>query len=342
MKAFFNFGRSAAALALALAIGALAQPAGATEYIKMSTLGPGSSPNLVMTTFATIVNQKSGGAIEVQVNATGAATKHAIEAAEGKIDLYMYSPLVHNFMTRKQAMYAKVEKAPEHAKKLRALFSFPIGVYHIAVLADSGIESFRDLKGKKVFLGPPSGAATRIMTDLVTALTGYQPDKDYEAVKLGWAAAEQAFQDGQIDVYINPTNAPSPVFQQVALTRKIRFLGIPEDQLEKPEVKSLYDRPGGALGALPKGIYGKNQVNDTDVVTIRSIVGIGAGQHVDADVVYRMVRTFWENVAAESKGTPWLRNIKREHAFEQMNMKLHPGAVRYYREVGMKIPEELL
>jgi uncharacterized protein len=340
MKQFFSFGRAVAALAVTAILAPL--PVGATEYIKMSTLGPGSSPNLVMTTFATIVNQKSGGAIEVQVNATGAATKHAIEAAQGKIDLFMFSPLVQNFMMQKKAMYAKVENAPQLAKKLRGLFSFPIGVYHIATFADSGVKSFQDLKGKKVFLGPPAGAATRVMTDLVTALTGYKEGKDYEAVKLGWGAAAQAFQDGQLDVYMNPTNAPSPVFTQVALTRKIRFLGIPQDQLKNPKVEALYKRPGGALGVLSKGTYGKNQVNDSDVTTIRSIVGIGAGEHVSADVVYKMVKTFWENVAAESKGTPWLRNVKLENAFEQMNVKLHPGAVRYYREIGMKIPEKLL
>lgn len=340
MKPFFNFRRAVAAAAVAATLAA--QSAGATEYVKMSTLGPGSSPNLVMTTFATIVNQKSGGAIEVQVNATGAATKHAIEAAEGKIDLFMFSPLVQNFMMQKKAMYAKVENAPQLAKKLRGLFSFPIGVYHVATYADSGIHSFKDLKGKKVFLGPPAGAATRVMTDLVTALTGYKEGKDYEAVKLGWGAAAQAFQDGQLDVYMNPTNAPSPVFTQVALTRKIRFLGIPKDALNDPAVVKLYKRPGGALGVVPKGIYGKNQVNGADVTTIKSVVGIGAGEHVSADLVYKMVKTFWENVGSESKGTPWLRNIKLEDAFDQMNVKLHPGAVRYYREIGMKIPEKLL
>ena len=70
-----ELGRTA--LAAGLAAGLAAQPAQAVEYVKMSTLGPGSSPNLVMTTFATIVNQKSGGDIEVQVNATGAATTAA-------------------------------------------------------------------------------------------------------------------------------------------------------------------------------------------------------------------------------------------------------------------------
>jgi TRAP transporter TAXI family solute receptor len=335
--------RLARTLALAAVTAALvAPPAAATDYVKMSTLGPGSSPNLVMTTFATIVNQKTKGAIEVQVNATGAATKHAIEAAEGKIDLFMYSPLVQSFMMQKKAMYEKVENAPELAKKLRALLSFPIGVYHIATYANSGIASLQDIKGRKVFLGPPSGAATQVMAGLVTALTGYKAGTDYDAVKLGWGAAAQAFQDGQLDVYMNPTNAPSPVFLQVALTRKIRFLGIPRDRLQEPAVKALYERPGGALGVLPKGVYGKNQVNDSDVIVIKSVVGIGAGEHVKTEVVYTMVKDFWESIATESKNTPWLRAIKRENAFEEMNMKLHPGAVKYYREVGMNIPKELL
>jgi TRAP transporter TAXI family solute receptor len=338
--------RTSARLVKTLALAAVAAafvvpPATATDYVKMSTLGPGSSPNLVMTTFATIVNQKTKGAIEVQVNATGAATKHAIEAAEGKIDLFMYSPLVHSFMMQRKAMYEKVENAPELAKKLRALFSFPIGVYHIATYADSGIASLQDIKGKKVFLGPPSGAATQVMAGLVTALTGYKAGTDYEAVKLGWGAAAQAFQDGQLDVYMNPTNAPSPVFQQVALTRKIRFLGIPRDKLQEPAVKALYERPGGALGVLPRGIYGNNQVNDSDVMVIKSVVGIGAGEHVKTEAVYTMVKAFWESIATESKDTPWLRSIKRENAFEEMNMKLHPGALKYYREVGMNIPKEL-
>ena len=84
MQMFTRLSKTLAVSAVAAAF--VAQPAAATEYVKMSTLGPGSSPNLVMTTFATIVNQKTGGAIEVQVNATGAATKHAIEAAQGKIE----------------------------------------------------------------------------------------------------------------------------------------------------------------------------------------------------------------------------------------------------------------
>ena len=64
------------------------------------------------------------------------------------------------------------------------------------------------------------------------------------------------------------------------------------------------------------------RVNDSDVIVIKSVVGIGAGEHVSTEVVYTMVKTFWENIGGESKGTPWLRALSRDDVFEQVNAKL--------------------
>ena len=75
-RSFLGTATGAAALA-ALPGGAFAK-----DILRMSTLGPGTSPNLVMTTFASIVN----GALpdyEIQLNATGAATRHVLEVAMG-------------------------------------------------------------------------------------------------------------------------------------------------------------------------------------------------------------------------------------------------------------------
>ncbi|MCP5367430.1 MAG: TAXI family TRAP transporter solute-binding subunit [Hyphomicrobiales bacterium] len=329
----------AAVLAAGLvAAGAAAQ---AKEFVKLSTLGPGSSPYLVMSTFANIVNQ-SVPDLEVQVNATGAATKHAVQAAEGKIDLFMSSPLVHTFMMGKKAMYQKMDNAPELAKNLRTLFNFPIGIYHFVVYADSGIQDMKDIKGKTVFLGPPTGAASRVTAGLIKAVTGYEEGKDYKAVKMGWGAASQAFQDKQLDVYCNPTNAPSPVISQVALTNKIRILGLSDADLKNPAVRKLIDRPGGGEGTIPAGVYGKNQVNTEGAKSVASWVGIGAGKHLSDEAAYNMVKAFWTKVPTMEGDAPWLRNLKVENAFTQINIPLHPGAARYYKEIGLTIPEKAM
>ena len=125
--------RSVLASAVAAsALAALPRAAMAKELLRMSTLGPGTTPNLVMTTFANIVNRELPD-YEIQVNATGAATRHVLEVAQGKTAFCMSSPSVNALLANQKAMFSKMDEAPELAKKLRAVLNFPMGVYHIAV-----------------------------------------------------------------------------------------------------------------------------------------------------------------------------------------------------------------
>ncbi|MCT7377876.1 TAXI family TRAP transporter solute-binding subunit [Chelativorans salis] len=334
------FFKKAIAVTAGLAALALATTVGAKDFYRLATLGPGSSPYLVMSTFAQLVNEQLPDA-EIQVNATGAATQHALEAAKGDLDFFMWSASVHDFMGKGAAMYANIPQAPELSENLRAVFAFPLGLYHITTYADSGIETLDDIKGKKVFLGPPGGGATTIMQRVVEGATGYKTNEDFEYVQLGWDAAAQAFQDGRIDVYINSTNAPSPIIQQMALSRKIRFLGLTEEQMAKPEVAAILNRPGGTLGVIEPGTYGDNQVNTEPVQTLGSTVGVGTGKHMSEDAVYAVTKAFWTGWEKASAATPWLRKVTLEGAFTDLNLPLHAGAARYYEETGMDIPEAI-
>jgi len=328
-------------LTAAAATGALAmlpRAAMAKELLRMSTLGPGTSPNLVMTTFANIVNRELPD-YEIQINATGAATRHVLEVAMGKTAFCMSSPALHALMSGQKAMFAKIDKAPELASKLRTVLNFPMGVYHIAVYDSSGITSLDQAKGKRVFLGPPGGAAYSTMSRLFEAVTGLKAGEDYEAVKLGWDAAAASFQDGNLDIYCNPTNAPSPVLTQIAVTNAIRFLGIPADRLETEGVQALVRRPGFRLGTLPAGIYGDNQVNAEDTTTLGVTVGIVTNEDADEEMVHDMIRTFFDGVAEMKDSAPWLAAVTPEGAVEDINMPLHPGALRALEELGVDIPD---
>lgn len=333
--------RMFAGLTAGIVMAMTATVAEAKDYYKLSTLGPGSSPYLVMSTFANIVNQSMPEA-EIQVNATGAATAHALEAARGRMDFFMSSPTVHNLMVQGKAMYEKITDAPKLSENLRGVFNFPLGVYHIVVYAESGITSLEQIKGKRVFLGPPGGSATVTMAQMMKIVAGYEAGKDYEQVSLGWEAAAQSFQDKRIDVYINPTLAPSPVIQQFALSSKIRLLGLTEDHIAKEEFKTFSSRPGGVVERIPAGTYGDNQVNKDDALTVGSIVGIGTRHDMPDAVIYKMTKAFWEGVAKQRAQTPWLRSVKIEEAFREMNMPLHPGAVKYYKEAGLTVPAKLM
>lgn len=326
-------GTAAAAAASAVPHGVFAK-----ELLRMSTLGPGTSPNLVMTTFANIVNSALDD-YDIQLNATGAATRHVLEVAAGKSDFCMSSPTIHMLMRRNLAMYAKIEQAPELVKNLRTVLNFPMGVYHIATYASSGITSIEQAKGKRVFLGPPGGAAYATMVRLFKAVGGLEEGTDYEAVKLGWDAAAAAFQDGNIDVYCNPTNAPSPVLTQITVTNEIRFLGIPADKIDSEGVQALVKRPGFKTATLPAGTYGDNQANEEDVTTLGVTVGIVTNDKASDDMVYQMTKAFYAGVADLGDAAPWMQSITPEAAVVDINLQLHPGALRALEELGVDIPD---
>ena len=198
-------------------------PLQAAEKLKMSVIAPGTSPYLIMTTMATIVNQGQSE-VQIKVDSTGAATKHMIELAQGKIDLCMNSPVVYGFMKKQQGMYKKLQNAPELSENLRLLFWFTYGQYHIVTYADDNIRTFEDVRGKRVFLGPPGGGAWAAAAEWFEAAGGLKAKEDFENVKASWSSAFQGFQDRQFDVLVTGGIAPYPQIEQLALTSKLYLL----------------------------------------------------------------------------------------------------------------------
>ena len=103
----------------------------AKDFYKMSTIAL-ATPFALNTTFAKIV-QKYNKNIEIQVNATGAAPRHALDAANGKTDLFFGAPSLQMLMSKGKAMFKKVKNAPKLANNLRAIFHYRIGTYNFGV-----------------------------------------------------------------------------------------------------------------------------------------------------------------------------------------------------------------
>ncbi len=327
-----------AGFTLALTLGSSAN---AKDFYRMATLGPGTTPYMVSTTFATIVNKHLTDK-EIQVNATGKGTQHAIEAAKGQLDLFVTANIVQRLMTSGKAMYSKVKTAPEMAKKLRLMFMYPAGMYHFVAYDKSGIKAISDIKGKKVFVGPKGSAINNVVKAIIKGASGFEAGKDYEAVEMSFDAGGSAFQDQRVDVYVNITNPPSAVISQVALTNKIRLLEL-GDVFESDAIKKLYaNRPGRYLDKIPAGSYGENQMNKQDVQTLGGYMGMATREGMSTDDVYTMLKIFWNGIEEMKTSAPWLSAISLDKAFASANMPLHPGAVKFYQEKGIKIPADLI
>ena len=319
-------------LAVSMTSAAVAQQ---KQQIKMSTIAPGSSMYLVMTTFANLVNQNRKD-IEITVDATGTATKHMVDVARESIDMSMTSPAVYAWMRDGTRIYKKLKNVKKLAKNLNMVFWFPLGGFHYITYADSGIKTLADLKGKKAFIGPPSGGQLVTGLGFIKAAVGLTP-KDFKSVNLNFASAFQAFQDRQLDVYTIGCLDPCAQLQQLTATSKIRFLGLPNesDLSATPVLKKFFTIPGRVKGKISKGVYGANQVNEGDVWVNDAVLGVTARSTLSTDTVYNMTKAFWDNLGAIRESVPYMRQVSIDFASAKQNMPFHPGAEKYYREAGV-------
>ncbi|MFT7530345.1 MAG: TRAP transporter TAXI family solute receptor, partial [Gammaproteobacteria bacterium] len=284
---------------IALLCASLLTTSANAEVYKVSSIAPGMSPFVVNSAMAKLVARHVPG-IDMQVKATGAATKHMVDASKGKIDFLFGSPTINWLLVNHIGPYKNFTDGPELEKNIGMIFSYQIGPYHYVVRADSGIEKLEDIKGKKVFVGPPGGAASRVVATAIKQATGLEGEKDYEVQRFGFDAAIQAFQDDKIDMIVLPTNVPSPSIEQFSLTKKIRILNIP---LDKVKIRTA---TGGTVNEIAPGSYGSNQVNETTIKTHGAIVNFSARMDLDEEVVYKVTKAIWENLGEMHETAKWM------------------------------------
>lgn len=319
-------------VALAGVLGLSLPASGAmADLYKVTSIAPGMSPFVVNTAIAKVVNGHVDN-VEFQVRATGAATKHMVDAANGKVDFLFGSPTINWLMAENIGPFKAMEAAPELEKKVGMIFSYQIGPYHYVTRADSGIETLADMKGRKVFAGPPGGAAKNVVLRNIKDASGLTAE-DMDVQTFGFDAAIQAFQDDKIDVIVLPTNLPSPPIQQFALTKEIRILDVDIDKLK------INAATGGTVNEIAGDVYGANQIGGM-TRTHGALVNFSAGLHVDEEVVYQVTKAIWENLDEIHETAAWMPStVRKETALELIAGRLHPGAERYYREMGWEIPE---
>jgi TRAP transporter TAXI family solute receptor len=300
------------------------------QTLKMATIAPSLGQAITMATFANVVTDNLDG-VSIEVSGGGAATVHMMEVARGNLDLSMTSPVVYNLMAGGKAMYASQADAPELAENLQLLMWFPYGAYHFAVRADSDIEFLDDIEGASVFLGPQGGGAYNAARGWVEATTGLVVGEDYDAITANWQTGFQSFLDGKIDVYVNGCLDPCGQFIQFTETEDRRFIG---PEVSEGEAVEKFLGNWRYRADIPADLY-DGQTNEGAVVSFDTAVGIAVRGDLNEETVYQITKTFWDNIEQVTSDAPWASALDVGFAASTRGlMQLHPGAARYYEEVG--------
>lgn len=332
-----HYFKRATAVVAVFAMSALAPIGASAQIFKGETAGVGDP---IHATFVTFANQAGKVGVEIQVNAGQTLTKSMLKGGREEIQFFSTVPSLVNLMKGQKRMYANVDDAPVAAEKLRAIFGFKAGAYHPVTLAGSGIETWEDLKGKTIFTGPPAGSASATSEALIKIITGYEAGKDYTAVRLSWGEGFAALADKKIDMMVRPAEVGSSRIEQFGLSGEFRILSIPDGVLSSEAMQALFGRPGRGMLQFDGGVYA-GQLTGGVITALGFTQFVGTHAGVDEDVVYKATKAFWENLEEVHATAFFLKEITPETAFTSVNVPLHPGAVRYYDEVGIAIPERL-
>lgn len=281
--------------------------------------------------------------LDIQLNTGQNLAMTGVKLGAGRIDMTMIPTELYSYMSAGERMYGEMgDQAVQASGNLRSLFGFVHGAYHVFAWADSGIESWDDIAGKNVYIGPSASAASSAIERVIEANTGMAPGEGYNAVTMGWGGSGQAFSDGQVDVLVSAPRIGSSAIEQFSLVEPIRFLGMSEEGLASETWQELMATPGMLPLTITPDTY-PNTVNDEEEITLLGFTMMAlVNESLDEETAYRLTSTVWDNIDEIREAGPVFDGLRIEDAFIGVDAPLHPGAYRYYQERGIEVPEPLI
>ena len=225
-------------------------------------------------------------------------------------------------------------------KNLRAVSMLWQNVEQFTILASKAktgtIADLTSLKGERMALGKKNSGTIGSNATLLNNL-GIDIYKDFELIHVGYGPSADALQNGQISGMSTPAGVPTGAVTRAnaAMGDKIKILNFTDEQAIKAD---------GGLNlwtkyVIPPETY-PNQ--EKEVTTIAQPNFLAVRSDVDEEAVYLITKTLYENLPFLTAIHKATKAMDLKKAISGLPMPLHPGAVRYYREAGLEIPENLI
>lgn len=204
-------------------------------------------------------------------------------------------------------------------------------VVAIVVLKDSPIKSINDLKGKRIVAGD-RGWGTTELAEALMAAAGLPPDKfKADGGTISYTSItdrSKALQDKNVDAIFMPAQVSYPDLMTVQQAQGIRVIGFPADVVDR----ALATLPGLVKSVVPKGLYG---VVDQELASPGFLQQLIVDAGLSDELVYRVTKLWWERIKEIHEIAPGLDQANVKMAMEHAAIPFHPGALRYYKEIGV-------
>jgi TRAP transporter TAXI family solute receptor len=265
------------------------------------------------------VKQGSKGDITVTVEESQGSVQNVMEVI-GRKGNYVFTtpPTLINLARGGKAMFK--DKANPRFNEIRALFPIPSLTMHFVMSEASGVTDFSGMEGKTILLGKGSFGAREGAKYL--KLFGLEGKVKLAEVEL--SNAVPALKNGQIDGFVTAGSYPAPNVIEAAASAGARVLSLSDEQIKLSKRTRL---------EIPAGTYAGQS---SEITTTSLPVVAFATTDMDDATAYALTKTFWEAKASMGSAAKWWNGVSLD-MLDNIVTEIHPGAVKYYKEVGAKL-----
>ena len=267
------------------------------------------------------VMSDNSGVVEITAQVTGATVENLNLMGMGDVELALVQNDLSYYAYRGLEFY--VDNPISNFKAITRLYP---ELLHTVAQVDSGIYSIADFVGRRISVGA-SGSGNEANCRQIFGFYGINYD-NITPFFLPHVEAVNHFRDRQIDAFVFTTGTPAPGVMDVVMLRDVTF--VPVYGAVRDAIIEAF--PFFTADVIPANTY-RGQTEDVETLAMQAIMVVR--EDIPEDIVYAMTKALFENLDAVRAGHAKGYELSLDTALMGLTIPLHPGAERYFREVGI-------
>ena len=317
--------RRATQLMLSLGLaGLLAVPAfdaAAQTRVTYKSAKSGTSYYQMAVEIAQAMKAGTDGKIIVTVEESQGSVQNVLESAS-RSGNYVFTTPPSLVKAAHEASGPFKDKANPKFAEIRGLFPIPSLTMHFVMRDSADVKSITDLEGKTLLLGKGSFGAN----EGAKYLKLFGLDGKVKLAEVELSNAVPALKNGQIDGFVTAGSYPAPNVIEAAAGSSVTLLSFSDEQVKLT---------GATRFVIPAGTYAGQKA---DVVTTSLPVIAYTTTQMDDDTAYQLTRTYWTQRDKMAASAPWWNGVDKA-MLASIEGKIHPGALRFYKEAGYPVSD---
>jgi len=334
-----------AAYSLTMTTSAFAQ-----ANLSAETASPGGATHLSLAHMTEIAG--TAGVANIQLADGQTLTNSIQNVAEGKTDIAGTPYILPFLMDRGVGPDGSLgkEKGAELADNLRVINPFTLGIFFLFAYDAKGIGGWDDLKGRKIYNGPPRGGALTNARSMIQIVAGLKEGEDYEGLQINWGQGATLITSGEPDAVVLPELFPSPRLTVPTAGGKMTGWSMPIAAYESEAMQKYMRAPGSAPFTAKvadiQSVMGEDWSFVSEDDTFRAFSTIGGNvvhKNMDDQLVYDLVSAYIATLDDLMAKAPYGNTVGYDFPMQGMcganPIKYHPAAARAWREAGFEIDD---